>query len=114
MSPTLCKCFYIEATQLVTVGEQIEKKKKKDDGLEIFYSVFVFMYVLIQFWGWNWAGAGVEEAMKLQCCMEYLVLGDENGELFLGWKFCRYLLTAGDTLGKILKFMVRNDCRSTV
>lgn len=49
MSPTLCKCFYIEATQLVTVGEQIGKKKKKDDGLEIFYSVFVFMYVLIQF-----------------------------------------------------------------
>lgn len=48
MSPTLCKCFYIEATQLVTVGEQIEKKKK-DNGLEIFYTVFVFMYVLIQF-----------------------------------------------------------------
>lgn len=47
MSPTLCKCFYIEATQLVTVGEQIEKKK--DNGLEIFYTVFVFMYVLIQF-----------------------------------------------------------------
>lgn len=41
------------------------------------------MYVLVQFWGWNWAGAGAEEAMKPQCCMKYLVLGDEDGELQL-------------------------------